>query len=204
MLEPNFDRVAKHYDRLARVVFGKAIQEAQTYFLPRIPDRSKVLVLGGGSGWWLDKLMEIKPGCTIVYVEASKSMLEMARKNSTAGSQIEFVLGTEESIGSHQFDAVITYFFLDLFGKSRLQHIVEIIKSKLVPNGVWLVSDFVNIRWWHKPALFFMYIFFRIATGLRTKHLVDWNASLRANGLVEREARWSYGYFIKSVVLVLR
>jgi tRNA (cmo5U34)-methyltransferase len=198
----NFDGIAKYYDRLARIVFGSAIRDAQTCFLDRIPDHSNVLVLGGGSGWWLNGLIAQKPACKIRYIEVSAGMLELARKNSKTGSQIEFVLGTEESTGVGQFDVVITYFFLDLFDEERLQHVVDIIKGKLASKGVWLVSDFVNTRWWHGPALFIMYRFFRTTTGLKTKKLVDWNNSLRANGLCERETRLFYRHFIKSVVFV--
>jgi tRNA (cmo5U34)-methyltransferase len=200
---PNFDWIAGYYDRLAHFVFRDAIREAQTCFLERIPDHAKVLVLGGGSGWWLNTLIDLRPACQIRYIELSSRMLELAKLNSKPGAKIEFVLGTEESIGREQFDAVITYFFLDLFEEERLQHVTGIIKSKLALKGVWLVSDFVNARWWHKPALFIMYIFFRMTAGLTTKRLADWNKSLRSNGLSEIEARLFYGHFIKSAVFVV-
>jgi tRNA (cmo5U34)-methyltransferase len=196
----NFDAIAKYYDQLARMVFGKAIRDAQTCFLNRIPENANVLVLGGGTGWWLNELNDLRPACRIRYVEASVRMLALAKKNSKPGCQIEFVLGTEESIGGEQFDVIITFFFLDLFEEEQLQKTILTIKSHMPSKGVWLVADFLKTSWWHKAALFFMYTFFRMTTGLRTKRLSDWNKSLNTNGLVEKDTRYFYGGFIKSAV----
>ena len=50
------------------------------FFLDRIAADSKVLILGGGSGWLLEELSKINTDVTVVYVEASKVMLTKAKK----------------------------------------------------------------------------------------------------------------------------
>ena len=46
----NYDNSAWFYDRLSRVVYGKAIVRAQVYLLKEIPAGSTVLIAGGGTG----------------------------------------------------------------------------------------------------------------------------------------------------------
>ena len=194
-----FDAVAWYYDRLARIVFGKSICRSQTCFLSTLSSTSNILVLGGGTGWWLKEFLQKKPGCRILYVDASPAMLNLAKKAVGDDKRITFRLGTENSIKEvHEFDAVITFFFLDLFSHEKLRDVIAGIKIALKPNARWLVSDFINTTWWHACILSVMYFFFRISTGLQNKSLPDWTGLLLESNLRVLEHKMFFGNFIKS------
>jgi tRNA (cmo5U34)-methyltransferase len=50
-----FDRLAPFYDSLARLIIGKGIKQSQLHFLNHLRDKTKLLVLGGGTGWILPR-----------------------------------------------------------------------------------------------------------------------------------------------------
>ena len=194
-----FDAVAGYYDRLARIVFGKSILLSQTYFLGTISPTSRVLVVGGGTGWWLKEFLHQKPGCRILYIDVSSEMLSRAMKSVGDDKRITFRLGTEDSIKeTNEFDAVLTFFFLDLFSDEKLRSVIAKIKVALKPNAYWLVSDFINTTWWHAYLLSIMYSFFRISTGLRNKSLSDWPGLLLESNFRLQEHKMFFGRFIKS------
>ena len=197
--EKGFDAVAGYYDRLARIVFGKSILLSQTSFLGTISPTSRVLVIGGGTGWWLKEFLQQKPGCRILYIDVSSEMLSRAMKSVGDDKRITFRLGTEDSIKeTNEFDAVLTFFFLDLFSDEKLRSVIAKIKVALKPNAHWLVSDFINTTWWHAYLLSIMYSFFRISTGLRNKLLPDWTGLLLESNFRVLEHKMFFGNFIKS------
>ena len=195
-----FDSIAKYYDWLACLVFGSAILNAQTLFLRRIPPSSKVLVLGGGTGWWLKELSFRAARCETLYIEQSAEMIKIAMK-SNEGTQIIFRQGTEQSLNSeNEFDVVITFFFLDLFQEKNLQEVIKKVRLSMKPNALWLATDFVRTKWWHSFMLFIMYAFFWLTTGLRNQSLPNWEVLLLENGLVKADEEMFYGNFMKSAL----
>src|SRR5690348_16816239 len=95
----SFDRIAGFYDALARIVFGKHIMNSQCYFLDALNDGSKVLILGGGTGWLLAELLSRKPHCEVWYVEASQRMITLSEvKTGAVKKNVHFIHGTEQSI----------------------------------------------------------------------------------------------------------
>lgn len=120
-------------------------------------------------------------------------------KSVSDDKRITFRLGTEDSIKeTNEFDAVLTFFFLDLFSHEELRRVITKIKAALKPNAYWLVSDFNNATWWHARMLSIMYTFFRISTGLRNKRLPDWTGLLLESNLRVLENKMFFGNFIKS------
>jgi len=196
-----FDRVAGFYDRLARLVYGKAIVDAQTCFLSRLSSSRRVLVLGGGSGWWLPQVLKLWPNIRIVYVELSQKMLELAKTRVQNQDQVSFVHGTVDLLQvTDQFDAVITFFYLDLFDQKIIDIEIQKIARFLTPNSRWLAADFVKVQWWHGPMLFLMYRFFRFTTGLNNQHLPDWSGGLQRHGLKQMEVKKFFKSFIEARV----
>ncbi|MGB4971920.1 MAG: class I SAM-dependent methyltransferase, partial [Cyclobacteriaceae bacterium] len=116
-----FDRVASFYDRLTGFVFWGSLIKAQECNLEAISDNSDVLVLGGGTGNFLNKLLSRNNGCRIWYVEASQKMIERAKKNLNFTDRIIFIHGTHENLPEQKFDVVITHFFVDLFTEQELR-----------------------------------------------------------------------------------
>ena len=195
-----FDSIAKYYDWLARLVFGSSILNSQTLFLNKIPPSSKVLVLGGGTGWWLKELLFNRPGCRILFIERSAEMMKLAMK-ANEDDRIIFVLGTENSLNSwNEFDVIITFFYLDLFQEKKLQGVIEKIRLSMKPNALWLAADFVKTKWWHSVMLFMMYAFFWFTTGLRNQRLPNWDKLLLQNRLENVARVVFYESFIMSAL----
>src|SRR6478736_9951859 len=127
-----FDRIAMYYDALARLVFGKSLQKAQTCFLNYIPPGSNVLVLGGGTGWWLNEFLRLNPTCKIVYIDESSEMIRLAKMSTNNDSRIEFVQGTQDSLPRQiEFDVVILFCFLDIFSDEQLPKLLRKIRASM-------------------------------------------------------------------------
>lgn len=198
-----FDKVAGMYDRLASLVFGKSIRAAHTECLERVPDEGNIVVLGGGTGWWLPAFLQNHPRCHVYYIEASKKMIELARANLGELNRVEFLHATEDVLDQIdlQFDAVITCFYLDLFSEQQLAKATSMIHRRLNPGGRWCVADFVCDRWWHNAMLHVMYSFFRAVGACDTGELPAWRKAL---GEMRMKLLWDcdyYGGFIRSLVL---
>ena len=196
-----FDRIATYYDALARLVFGKSLQKAQTCFLNYIPPGSNVLVLGGGTGWWLNEFLRLNPTCKIVYIDESSEMIRLAKKFTNNDQRIVFVQGTQDSIPERsKFDVVILFCFLDLFTEKQLPDMFRKIMGSMNSNSHWLVTDFINRSWWHSLLLFVMYRFFKLTTGLKNQRLPDWQEAMHQTGLRKVDEKSFFGQFIKSAL----
>ena len=196
-----FDRLAALYDPLARMMYGKSIVQSQTCFLHLIPPFSKVLILGGGTGWLLAELLQCRPRCEVWYIESSVSMLSMAMKKNRDHRLVHFILGTEKDILPWGVDVVITGFFLDLFSPLTLQSVVQRISLATKPSAVWWVADFVDQgKWWQLFFLRAMYSFFRQTCHIEACTLPPWGDVLAQSGLRQVERRLYYGGFIVSAI----
>lgn len=201
-----FNRLARYYDPLKRVIFRKSIDDSQLCFLNKLPAEGNILILGGGSGDLLTALLEMRPGCSIWYIEASSEMilLATARLRGKPRHKIAFVHGTEEAIPMHvRFNGVVTNFFLDLFPDDAIAALCTKVERQLNPGGVWLISDFVNGgRWWQRVLLYLMYGFFVNACSIEARQLPAWEDQFGKSGFESKESRFFYKGFIKSCVYV--
>lgn len=197
----NFDSVASFYDRLSKLVFGNTLLEAQCHFLNTIPPNSTVLILGGGSGELLQRLLDAQPLCRVYYVDASAKMISLTQKRVGDVTNVTFIRGTENDIpAAVRVDVVITNFYLDLFSELTLQRVVEKIKSHLKPEGIWLATDFVKTsRIADKLLLKLMYIFFRVTSGIEASRLPEWEKEMRKY-FMETASKYFRGEFVRSVV----
>ncbi|HTH58015.1 MAG TPA: class I SAM-dependent methyltransferase [Cyclobacteriaceae bacterium] len=200
MKSNDFDNLAFVYDKLARLVFGKSIVQSQQFFLHRIPDRSRVLILGGGSGWILEKLLEARPTVEVCYIEASQNMISLAQDRIQNDTRIQFINGTENEIPNRAFDVIIANFYLDLFEDQSLKPVLQKMKSSLAPNGEWLITDFVDRTWWHRTMLKIMYLFFKATTKIEAGKLPDWSAAVVGIGGIKTDSKSFYGDFIEATV----
>lgn len=198
----DFDRIASVYDTLASLVFGKNLTRSQHHFLHVIPENATVLILGGGSGELLQTLLRQKPHCQVVYVDASEKMIGLARLRVQNSPKVTFLRGTEEvQMPLPAFTVIITNFYLDLFTQQSLRRITPRLRSLLVPEGLWLVTDFVDpIRRWQKVLLKTMYLFFRIVSNIEASHISDWEKMITSTGLSCQAKEIFYKGMIQSVV----
>jgi tRNA (cmo5U34)-methyltransferase len=197
-----FDAIAKMYDGLARIVFGRSIRNAQLYFLNQIPIDADILILGGGTGWILNEILKLNPSCRIWYVEASAQMISRSKKRAEGYSNIYFVHGTEDDIPSAQnFDVVITNFYLDLFANEKLPEVIDKILPRLKTDFRWLATDFIDEgKWWQRTMLKLMYSFFAITANIASRQLPDWCVIFENSGLHQIDSKLFYSGFIKTSI----
>ena len=114
----SFQRVASFYDSLAKLVFGKSIRQAQQHYLTEIREGSRVLIVGGGTGWILKDLLHLR-NCQIIYLETASSMRKRAEQHYrklkkrflSRGNEVIFVQGSVSALPADSaYDVVITFF----------------------------------------------------------------------------------------------
>ncbi|RAK00335.1 methyltransferase family protein [Larkinella arboricola] len=172
-----FDGIAPFYDALSRLVFGNTLRKAQAHWLDRIPPGADILVLGGGSGWLLSRLLAVCKPRQVIYIDASAVMIELARQKVNNDRRVDFRAGTELAIQpTDRVDVVITPFVLDLFTEERLKTVVlPRLFSSLRNNGLWLCCDFLEPRvWWQRILLWCEYHFFRTISHIEADRLPNW------------------------------
>ncbi|MCF2444774.1 class I SAM-dependent methyltransferase [Dyadobacter sp. CY345] len=202
---PDFNRVARPYDFISRLVFGNALVESQVSLLNHIPENSHILIVGGGTGWILEEISKIQSaGLNIVYVEVSNKMISLSRKRDVGQNIVHFIHQDIEAYRSEKlFDIIITPFFFDLFTKSDVSKLFLHIHKMLKPNGLWLYTDFVpqkyQTRFWQKMLLKSMYLFFGILSSVEARTLVNMDDYFEKDYTTIVE-KWFFGKFIRSNV----
>jgi tRNA (cmo5U34)-methyltransferase len=209
----SFDRIAPVYDRLARLVFGRSLERAQTVFLDRIPARARVLIVGGGTGFLLNALLTkrltrkhttpptIGP---VLYLEASGTMLRRAARRMLRGllvGTVVFRLGDESALEPNErFDVVLLPFVLDLYTDDHLRRVsLPRLLAVTAPDGQWLVTDFVQPPGSaNRLLLSVMLLFFRVVARISTRRLADWPGCLADAGLVLLDQHDDRAGFVRS------
>jgi ubiquinone/menaquinone biosynthesis C-methylase UbiE len=185
------------------VVFGRALVRAQTTFLHLIPANAHMLIAGGGTGWIIEELTKIHPsGLHITYVELSENMLKLARKRNAGGNTVIYINAPVEDAGlSQSFDAVLTPFLLDSLPAPILHKVINTCYSLLKPGSLWLNTDFqLSGKWWQKPLLNSMYLFFKIIGCVDTVELPEIKKQLAIQGLKSINEQAFFGEFIVATV----
>ena len=177
----NYDRIAPFYDSLAKFVFGGKLNQAEAHFLNKLNSPDRVLVFGGGTGNTLDPLLCNCPEASIDYLEASSTMIALAKKRvGSRTNNIQFIHGTELKLVDTRktYDVVITPFVLDVFEESNLKSVIDILFNALTPGGYWLQTDFYVYRdhpWWQRLLVQLMYFFFRLTAKQSNQCLPDFS-----------------------------
>jgi len=195
MKENDFNSVAPIYDRLAKLIFGQTLVNAQLAFTDHIKPHGRVLILGGGTGWFLEALLKKWPKLEVDYVEASEAMIKLSEKRDLPAGRLHFIHGTHEDIPGAKYDLIITHFFLDVFDADSLQATTKHLGNLLAIDGLWLCADFQKTgKWHHRLLLWLMHRFFRITSGLQAPHIQAIPEAIEQQGMC-REAfkTWKRG-----------
>ncbi len=162
----NFNFIAPFYDRLARIVFGRSIENATYHFLSEIQEDSAVLILGGGTG----KILSSIPKCEkVTYLEKSEKMINRA-KTHKVDMDMEFINKDFLAFDAkHSYDFIICPFFLDCFNEKNLDEVINQIDGLIKTDGKLLVTDFQATR--KQLLIRLMHLFFRIFASLESKKL---------------------------------
>lgn len=179
-----FDRMARWYDSLARLVYGRSIVRAQVEGLPAWPEKSRVLIVGGGTGWFLEEVLRQANPDLVVYVELSQKMLEKSRERIAKVmpekmGRVRFIHGKIEDLETPLgADVVCTHFYLDMFEGAILKQEIHKLKRHLKVGGNWSLVDFRQVPqgWMNLVSgflIWLMYRFFRGFTGIQARKLED-------------------------------
>jgi len=178
-LATNHDKIAGYYDLVSRIFFGKNLVEAQVCLLPHIPANSRVLIVGGGTGWILEEIAKVhQQGLSIEYIDSSAKMIALSKKRNHGANEINFIhLSAENYNTDKKFDVILTPFFFDIFLPATIQNLFTKLDSLLKKEGLWLYVDFVydkkTSHLWQKTLLRLMYFFFRVTSHIETQELID-------------------------------
>jgi ubiquinone/menaquinone biosynthesis C-methylase UbiE len=199
----NYNNAAWFYDRLARLIYGRALIHAQVYLLQYIASNSKILIVGGGTGWILEEIAKIHPsGLQVTYAEVSAHMIALSQKRNTAGNEVVFINDAIENISlPGNFDVVITPFLFDNFTGQTLTTVFNHIQTLIKPGGIWLNADFqLTGKWWQKVMLKSMLLFFKLLCSIEASKLPDIEKQFEKHGYKEIAQKTFYREFIVSKV----
>jgi ubiquinone/menaquinone biosynthesis C-methylase UbiE len=200
----DYNRIAKSYDVLSRIVFQNSIIKAQLYLIEFIAENTKVLIVGGGTGWILEEISKLKKqNISVVYVEKSSAMTALAKKRNYKNIKVEFINKPIEQYNADKlFDVVITPFLFDNFLSDKIQFVFTKLDALLNRKGFWLYADFVNTndtKLWQKFLLKTMYLFFRATADIETQELIDMRPHFKLKyDLLSQQ--FYYRRFIQAVV----
>ena len=197
----NYNNSAWFYDRLSRMVYGRALVNAQVYLLQYIGPGSNILIVGGGTGWILNEITRLHPsGLQITYVEISANMTALSRKRHIGGNQVTFInLPIEDAAIQTKFDVVFTPFLFDNFTDDTMHRVFNTIHKLLKPKGTWLNADFqLTGKWWQNALLRSMFFFFRTICRIEASKLPEIEQLFQTTGYTIIAQKTFFGDFVIS------
>lgn len=204
-MSASYNNSAWFYNALSRLVYGKALIKAQVYLVQFIQPDSKILIVGGGTGWILEELTKIYPaGLEITYCEIAPKMMARSKKKDTGTNKVLFINEAVEQVEfTRDFDVILTPFLFDNFTQQTLQKVFQHLHKTLKPGGLWLNCDFqLAGKWWQGVLLKSMFWFFRLICGIEASKLPEIKEVFLQNGCCLLEKKTFYGDFILSEIYV--
>ena len=202
----NYDSIANYYDRIHHLLYGQSEINAQVELLDYVRPGDRLLIVGGGTGWILDKIGSIFPsGLEITYIESSARMMELSKTRKWGQNRVELVVSVvEEWKGKTDYDCILTGFFFDNFKEVHAASIVQQLTPYLKIGGYWLETDFYYPRkrgkLWQAILLYSMYLSARLICGVEAKRLPDMERIFSEEGYRVLYTSFHYQRFIRSVV----
>jgi SAM-dependent methyltransferase len=185
----NCDRIARWYRWIEYAGFGRTLERRRQAFLRDLSETRRVLALGDGDGRALAPLLAAAPYARVDYIDVSARMLELARARAgTTSVSYRNEDARTVQLPTAEYDLIVTHFFLDCFDETDLEPLIARLASAATPRARWLISEFRGNGWLVRA----LYVFFRIATGLHTRRLVDHHPLLKRHGfrLTRHEDAW--------------
>ncbi|MDX5319860.1 MAG: methyltransferase, partial [Bacteroidota bacterium] len=171
----DYNRLAPFYDWLGHSVYFGQIGRSQREYLNQIPKGSRILFIGGGTGFLLNDLLETAEPSEIVYIEKSSQMIRKSIKACTHPdkAKVTFIHGTQEDLKPEDsYDVILTFFFFDQFRLFTIEKIFLQLEMHLKDEGLWLWADFIPPQtWWQKVLMKTMIVFFKFTTELGTNEV---------------------------------
>lgn len=206
MVGNNYNTIARYYDLIHHLFYGRAEIHAQEELLNYVRSGDRLLIVGGGTGWILEKIAARFPsGLEITYIEASSRMMELSKKRDCGRNRVEMVTSVvEDWKGGMEYDCILTGLFFDNFKEPHATAIVKQLTSNLRAGGYWLESDFYYPRTrgklWQAILLWIMYVTSRAICRVEAKRLPDMDRIFSAEGYQLVYTTYHYQRFIRGVV----
>lgn len=206
-----FGRLAGIYEGLEHLAYGGLLMRARTAFLTGLQSARNILVLGEGDGRFLVKLLAANPNCSVTVLDSSAGMLRRAEARLSSAlpeARPRVTFQQQDALTAtllpNAYDALVTYFFLDVFPASELEPLIFRLERTLKPGGLWLLADFAApqtlerplVRLYSQLMVPLMYTFFRLQTALSARTLVPPQPFLQQVGLELNTSKTFRGGFV--------
>lgn len=139
----NYDSLARYYDFLAKLISFNLIAKSQSYYLDQLADVKRCLILGGGTASCMNQLLTRNTDLEICYVDNSQKMRQIAKKNLDGQHDNRVTFKDELSQVQGNFDAVLLFYYLDLYDSPTLKLELSKIDGYLTRKAKILVADFL-------------------------------------------------------------
>jgi len=183
----NYNFLAPFYKTLSRIVFGKGLEESSAHYFYKIKEGEKVLIIGGGNGEVLKGLYDSSPRAIVSYCELSSKFIGLAnKKNPFPREQIVFLEKDAFDLENFKYHWIVLPFFLDQFKEEECIRILTKMHGESLVHTKILFSD-MDGKGCPKWLLSFMFLFFRITTGLKRTSLPGFNKVFQESGWEKQE-----------------
>lgn len=200
-MKNNYNFIAPYYDFLVHIVFGQSIFHSQLEFLDLLPQKGKLLFIGGGSGKGLEALLKKRPQLKVTYLERSEKMISLSKKRIGNNQNVNFTTAALPNLPDIHFDVVLTFFFFDIFDQTERKQLFYQLDAKLKVDGQWLISDFsIPKKWNHKIIEKLMFDFLKLTTSIASKHIRDYQKRFRLPNYECENRKSFYNHFIFAAV----
>jgi ubiquinone/menaquinone biosynthesis C-methylase UbiE len=189
-----FDRIARAYRWLEYFSFGPLLEQCRFFRLDRdrepLASRRNALVIGDGDGRFLARLLGGNPELQAEAVDSSTAMLNLLRDRvAAAGAADRLTVRCEDArrldLAGH-YDLTVTHFFLDCLTTEEVLALARLIRPRLTPGAMWIVSEFAipggAMALPARTMVASLYAAFGVLTGLQARVLPRYGEALRSAG----------------------
>ncbi|MGB0850479.1 MAG: class I SAM-dependent methyltransferase, partial [Bacteroidia bacterium] len=141
-MKNQYNFVAPFYRLISTIVFGNTILDAQKSLIKKLPQEGNLLVIGGGNGDILPFIFDHAPRLNIMYVEASTTMISLAKKKAGHNPLVHFHHSDDFTYPIFSSDYVLAPFVLDLFSPEKIIEIISKIDNSTGTSPAWYICDF--------------------------------------------------------------
>lgn len=180
----SFDLIAKPYAALERICLSNTLEKARFTCLPFLTDRQRMLLIGDGDGRFSSAILAQNQALQIDSIDISPSMLALAKKRAAQNANRLNTIHAnafEHIYPESHYDCIGLHFSLDCFSQPEIESLLPKLEASLQAGGILAYSDFQEVTYWHRSAVWFLYKAFRLTTGLSAQSLpsVNWSNELR-------------------------
>ena len=197
-----YNKIAHLYTGLSRLVFGNQLLKIQQELITHLPTDGKLLILGGGNGKILPHIYQHASHLTIEYVEASSTMIQLAKKTKPKDQKITFHHKDVRDY-NQKHDYIFAGFFLDLFDEKKIEELILKLENKN-RETTWYIADFqlnkrTKYRLLRNIQLKLTILIFTIVTQHSINHLPDIFSVFKGLGYITKKPKRGKSFYFWEV-----